>query len=123
MDHLEAMRLPPSESLRLAATAKTSGSATAEVLAMSESDSFGKVRDAIDGMVRELKQQQRLDVKKKDWCKQELVPEESESCAREESNLHDAKLRQVLAVPVSLRCRSSLRTRRLPMLQQIIRPP
>eukprot|EP00439_Symbiodinium_sp_Y106_P045549 s1929_g5.t2 len=58
--------------LQLAATAKTSGSATAEVLAMSESDSFGKVRDAIDGMVRELKQQQRLDVKKKDWCKQEF---------------------------------------------------
>ncbi|CAE6972519.1 unnamed protein product [Symbiodinium sp. CCMP2592] len=58
--------------LQLTATARSSGSATAEVLAMSESDSFGKVRDAIDGMVRELKQQQRLDVKEKDWCKQEF---------------------------------------------------
>ncbi|CAE7871139.1 unnamed protein product [Symbiodinium necroappetens] len=58
--------------LQLTATSKTSGSGAAEVLAMTQSDSFGKVRDAIDGMVRELKQQQRLDVKKKDWCKQEF---------------------------------------------------
>ena len=55
---------------------------------MTQSDSFGKVRDAIDGMVRELKQQQRLDVKKKDWCKQELVPEECESCVNEACHLH-----------------------------------
>lgn len=58
--------------LQLTATSKTSGSGAAEVMAMTQSDSFGKVRDAIDGMVRELKQQQRLDVQKKDWCKQEF---------------------------------------------------
>mmetsp|Transcript_2959 Transcript_2959/g.5119 ORF Transcript_2959/g.5119 Transcript_2959/m.5119 type:complete len:702 (+) Transcript_2959:98-2203(+) len=40
--------------------------------AAAEADSFKKVRDAIDSMVRELKQQHRLESQKKDWCKQEF---------------------------------------------------
>ena len=63
------------------ATLGTETSRSLEDLAVAaESDSFSKVRDAIDGMIRELKQQQQLDAKKKNWCKQEFF--ENERAAR-----------------------------------------
>ena len=58
-------------------------------LATTEADSFGQVRESIDGMIRELKQQQLLDSKRKDWCKQEFfeIQRDSEAASDHQTAL------------------------------------
>mmetsp|Transcript_19988 Transcript_19988/g.45543 ORF Transcript_19988/g.45543 Transcript_19988/m.45543 type:complete len:678 (+) Transcript_19988:59-2092(+) len=70
---------------RAASVLRRSGNAQLAALAASaQLDSFVKVKEAIDKMIKELAEQQEEEVKHRDWCYEELHQNERETAANDD---------------------------------------